>query len=306
MIDSVRPLSGVSVNLSISESEHSLDRGFPRWQVNRITVEVSSALLGQGASVIFGHDWREDGVMEAIYGLARQMQDTSGLLLRANMINVLPWPDRPSLDSHLLDHLKGTLRIESPSLPLELNAHGREFAGGDPKSPTYQYIRARGLTHLRHRLNALSQARICLGGRQAGWAGRYPGIVEEALLALDAGKPLYISGLFGGAAADVIDAIRGGIMPDDFCRNPAIQAVYHSPPIREADDTTAADRVVDPGAVWTFFREAGPSALAATNGLTVEENGRLFDAATLEGLIELILVGLGRVRHRLTGRGREG
>jgi hypothetical protein len=51
-----RPLQGRSVSLSISETDDSADRGFPAWQVNRVTVQLAAALIGQGASVVFGHD----------------------------------------------------------------------------------------------------------------------------------------------------------------------------------------------------------------------------------------------------------
>ena len=69
-----RPLTGRIVNISISESDDSARLGFPPWQVNRITLQTVAALFGQGATILFGHDWREDGVMEAVYGFARQVQ----------------------------------------------------------------------------------------------------------------------------------------------------------------------------------------------------------------------------------------
>ena len=69
-----RPLRGCAVGLSISESDDSVTRGFPTEQVNRCTVQVVSALFGQGVAVVFGHDWRDDGVMEAVHAFARQMQ----------------------------------------------------------------------------------------------------------------------------------------------------------------------------------------------------------------------------------------
>ena len=69
-----RPLANYSVNLSISESDDSVKRGFPEWQVNRVTLQVTTSLFGQGASLVFGHDWREDGVMQAIHAFAMQIQ----------------------------------------------------------------------------------------------------------------------------------------------------------------------------------------------------------------------------------------
>jgi hypothetical protein len=107
-----RPLAGKVVNVSISESDDSPKRGFPKWQVNRVTLQIVSALFGQGAGIVFGHDWREDGVMEAVHGFALQVQPPLPLppevaeadrqpLLR----NILPWPDVPRLTESEQDQL---------------------------------------------------------------------------------------------------------------------------------------------------------------------------------------------------------
>src|SRR5829696_7198932 len=151
-----RALGGRFVGLSISESDDSLQRGFPSWQVNRATLQVVAALFGQGAGVVFGHDWREDGVMEAVHGFARQMQppdppapDDTGAgepLLR----NLLPWPDTPRLSRDDLEQLATTLRVERAGLPGELRAYETDVIPRN--SSAYAYLRARGLTHLRHRL----------------------------------------------------------------------------------------------------------------------------------------------------------
>ena len=97
-----RPLAGCVVGLSISESDDSAKRGFPPWQVNRVTLQVVSALFGQGVGVMFGHDWREDGVMEAVHGFALQMQPPVPLSPQEAtaadqplLQNLLPWPDEP-------------------------------------------------------------------------------------------------------------------------------------------------------------------------------------------------------------------
>ena len=59
-----RPLAGCVVGLSISESEDSTGCGFPPGQINRVTVQMVASLFGQGVGVVFGHDWREDGVID--------------------------------------------------------------------------------------------------------------------------------------------------------------------------------------------------------------------------------------------------
>jgi len=298
-----RPLAGCVVSLSISESDDSAKQGFPAWQVNRVTLQLVAALLGQGAGIVFGHDWREDGVMEAVYGFARQMQppiplspaeaDAAGQpLLR----NLLPWPDKPRLSEQDLERLASTLRVERVGLPEELRAVEDKALSAGPDSALFRYVRARGLTFLRHRLDKVCHARLCLGGRQSGSAGRYPGVIEEALLALRNNKPLYLTSLFGGATQQVVDAIEGKKMPPDFCPPAAAHEFYKKPQEFDSDPATRADRVIDPSAVWAEFQAAGPKTIAAANRLTVEENEELLHTPVLDRVIQLVLTGLSRLR----------
>lgn len=298
-----RPLRGCVVNISVSESDNSAEHGFPGWQVNRVTVQVVAALLGQGVSIVFGHDWREDGVMEAIHGFARQMQppdplspegaDIAGQPL---LLNLLPWPDIPMLPTRDLERLNSTLRVEPAGLPTELRVFDDQAKQADPNSPLYRYVRARGLTFLRHRLDEVCHARLCVGGRRAGSAGRYPGIVEEALFALTSNKPLYLAGLLGGAAAQVVDAIEGKQMPDDFCRPGLTSALYNEPPVEEVQPTTRDDRIIDRDAVWRTFRTAGLREIARTNRLTIAQNEELLHTPVLDRVINLVLTGLSLIK----------
>ena len=299
-----RPLVGCIVNLSVSESDDSTQRGFPSSQVNRVTLQIVAALFGQGASLVFGHDWREDGVMEAVYGFARQVQSPMPLspaqaaadnepLLR----NLVPWPDKPYLSGAELEQLSSTLRVESPGLPRELQATEADARRADPNNSLYRYTRARGLTFLRRRLNDVSHVRFCIGGRRSGYAGRYPGVIEEAFLAVTDGKPLYIAGFLGGAAEQVVDAFEGKEMSEDFCGVASLGNVYAAPPIRETEAATRADRVIDRTIVWKTFRDTGGDRLAQTNGLTVDENKELFHTPVIERAIELVLIGLSRLHN---------
>jgi hypothetical protein len=305
-----RPLAGCLINLSISESDDSSQRGFPSSQVNRTTMQVVAALFGQGASVVFGHDWREDGIMEAVYGFARQVQapipvspaeaadDAQPLLW-----NLLPWPDKPYLPERDLEQLSSTLRVELAGLPKELEASDSEARRVGPGNGLYQYVRARGLTFLRRRLNTISHVRFCLGGHASGYAGRYPGVIEEAFLAVSDKKPLYLAGFLGGATKQVVDAIEGKQMTDDFCPATPLQGLYQAPAVKESDGTTRDDRVIDQVVVWKAFAAAGRETIAATNGLTIEENDELFHTPVIDRAVELVLIGLSRLKPTLTGHG---
>jgi len=300
-----RPLAGCTINISISESDDSSKRGFPEWQVNRVTLQVAAALFGQGCSVIFGHDWREDGVMEAVYSFARQMQpsvplspDTAAFEQQPEMRNLLPWPDNPYLSKHDLERLSSTLRVEPAGLPEELRDHDDWARGAPENAPLYQYVRARGLTLLRHRLTDESDARLCIGGRSSSSAGRYPGVIEEALLSLEAKKPLFLAGCLGGAAAELVEALDGNSMLPQFCLPTTLVAAYEAPPVRELSARTAHDRIVDRTSVWENFRQIGGRGLAAANGLTPDENSELLHTTVIDRMIELVLIGLSRLRAR--------
>ena len=300
-----RPLSGCTVNLSISEADDSVARRFPLWQVERVTLQVTAALLSQGANVVFGHDWREDGMMQAVHGFAQQIQASTPVssesvaasrkpLLR----NILPWPDAPRLSSDDLERFGSTLHVESAGLPAEVAPYENEARRLNASHPLFRYLRARGLTHLRRRLNAECDARLCIGGRTEGSVGRYPGVIEEALLAIQEGKPLFLAGFLGGATRQAISAIEGYDMPEDFCRPGPINELYEMPPIVETDRGTQIDRTIDRRALWGMLRHAGVAELAEANHLKPEENQELFRTSILDRVVELVVTGLSRLSPR--------
>ncbi|HLN04511.1 MAG TPA: hypothetical protein VK335_34815 [Bryobacteraceae bacterium] len=305
-----RPLAGLVVNLSVSESGDSAARGFPSWQVNRVTLQFVAALVGQGASVAFGHDWREDGVMESVHGFALQAQppvplspDNAEAEAEPLLRNILPWPDVPHLSELEQEQLRSTLKVESAGLPEELRQFDTDARAAGPNSPLYGYLRARGLTFLRHRLNDVCHVRLCVGGRRSGSQGRYPGVIEEALLAVQQNKPLYLASVLGGASEQIVEAVEGKNMPGDFCEPTPIERLYQQPPVNETDVATRADRTIDRIAVWREFTDAGRQRIAATNGLTVEENDELLRTPVIDRVIELVLIGLSRLGPRFALRG---
>jgi hypothetical protein len=298
-----RALAGMVVNLSISESDDTLKHGYPTWQVNRVSLQFVAALFGQGAGVIFGHDWREDGVMEAVHGFALQMQPPVSLTAEAAqaeaqpfMRNLLPWPDVPRLSHDEQDQLSTTLTVESSGLPEELLQFEGQGRAAGPGAPLYLYLRARGLTLLRHRLTNLCHARLCIGGPRSGSQGRYPGLIEEALIAVQQNKPLYLASLLGGASEQIVAAVEGKAMPENFCAPAPIGQLYQQPPVIENAPGTVADRTIDRDSVWREFSTAGHAGIAQNNGLSVEENTELLHTPVVERAIELVLTGLSRIR----------
>jgi hypothetical protein len=160
-----------------------------------------------------------------------------------------------------------------------------------------------GLEHFRRRLAGAdaSVARFVVAGATFEYFGRFPGIPEEVMLTLAQGKPVYIAGAFGGAAADV-GSLLGLAHPRRGEVPPSFQA---EPRDAEASLSTIADKL-RPGP-WTklpitadrlaqFFKAyalGGPKW--PDNALTFEENRRLFAADSPNDVAELVVTGLLRV-----------
>lgn len=133
------------------------------------------------------------------------------------------------------------------------------------------------LTGMRTWMTRNSTGRVLLGGRRTGFQGRYPGLMEEALLALAAEQPVYLAGGFGGVTLDIIRAL-----------NVDIDTLL---PAWEGSET------VDPRLLDGFEQlrtlAAGRRWAVVHNGLTDEENQRLAATHRPSEIAALISHGMG-------------
>ncbi|ETX07093.1 hypothetical protein [Candidatus Entotheonella palauensis] len=118
---------------------------------------------------------------------------------------------------------------------------------------------------------------ICIGGRTEGANGYYPSVFEDVLSTLQAEQPLYLSGVIGGAAEQVISALRQAVMPADFGQ-------------------PWGDGQLPPKEIWKRLMSVGVAGLARHNGLSVAENEALFKATNMSQISEAVVLGLSRLR----------
>ena len=71
--------------------------------------------------------------------------------------------------------------------------------------------RARSLTGMRRYVSKACSGRVLLGGKLRDYQGTLPGLIEEALLALQQGTPLFLAGGFGGASLEVLRAMEPAV-----------------------------------------------------------------------------------------------
>lgn len=170
-----------------------------------------------------------------------------------------------------------------------------------PKKGIADSVRQSSLTAMRKRMAQEADARIVVGGTLSGFSSEgTPGILEEAQTCLEANKPLYIAGGFGGASAllakellpQVLSGDRGEKLfswaPDDFPRQ------SQDPEERAAikESITSIRKLCEPGLPENGLDDRGIEKLAITH--------RPSDIATL------LVLGLSTKFNRSTGKGEEG
>ena len=258
-----------SVGISVSPSREALRIGYDDRQINRIVIRMAHYFLDKDMRVIFGHDWRNDGVMRAVADFAGKVAPISPAVSDfRNEINPLGLNSRPS--PRMLNVVPTSRdAISSDALSAEQDSGGvlkvtpvdellpklkRQFCNPEVIAlGGANNTEADKLTHLRHCITVLLDpgCRICLGGITDGYQGTEPGVSEEAKLALTYGKPLYLMGGFGGA-------VRSFGEDQHHHRN----------------------------SYWT-----------ANNGLSDDEKGDLFDTTDVEHAIRLIAKGIEAYRN---------
>jgi len=97
----------------------------------------------------------------------------------------------------------------------------------------------------------------------------------------------------GGATQQLIEALMGKPIPNDFCLPTKAHPYYLRPPTRER--IPAGDSIVERETLWKVFCGHGIDSLTKNNLLSQEENIRLFQTTVLDEVIQTVLIGLSRV-----------
>ena len=77
------------------------------------------------------------------------------------------------------------------------------------RTPIERWWNTLALTAMRKRMTHDVGALVVVGGRVSGQQGFYPGVVEEASLALASDVPLYVAGGFGGCGRLIARVLDG-------------------------------------------------------------------------------------------------
>lgn len=279
-------LKGKLIGISISDAPDLAQRGMGQVHLEDAMVECARHLLVQGASLGYGGDLRPGGFTEILFELVRT-HNRAGTKERIH--NFLSWPIHLRLDPGAWHEYLDEIHDYRLPPPPDLGVDEKVFI--TPDDPQGRYAWARSLTLMRNEMNQKTNARVLLGGQITGFKGKYPGLLEEALLALRSGRPLYLVGGFGGCTRLIIEALKGRL-PDAFTeafqiKDPVYKAIVELYRAEAAEKKTTA---IDYAGELQFLKSKGVAGL--DNGLSVDENEFLFTSENLPEIVYLLLRGL--------------
>jgi hypothetical protein len=219
------------VGLSTAFNEDLGLLGFGREHLEEITLRIARCIVDVGGRIAFGGVLNSNGLTETLLTLVRTLTaDDDGSagdpprVLSYQRWPSLPGPERIASDVGIAEYvlidnpmpaetrLANDRRVASPKrareLALTLSAMreamtigGRLTSAGRPAPPL--------------------DARVIVGGAGIAFNGCLPGVLEEALYALEHHCPVYVIGGFGGAARALTRAVLSGEP------QPELQIAYH-------------------------------------------------------------------------------
>jgi hypothetical protein len=199
-------LADLEVALSVSESADLNRLGLTAKHCDLAVSELARAILLAGGTITYGGRLSPSGFTQVLLEEVERFTDG-----RHALTLCLAEPEhRKYSDAELAD----LPRLLGMSVRLVcLDTEGTEISPRDRPAPVLvkeadaEAVRISAYTALRRHLIQRSGARVLVGGQLRSSLGRMPGLLEEALLAADAGQPLYVAGGFGGAAACLARAL---------------------------------------------------------------------------------------------------
>lgn len=286
-------LHGKRIAISVSESEELEQLGLSEEHLKDISIEIARYLIVNGATMLYGGDLRNGGYTELFSELSYQYKYLSDK--ENKFVNYFPFPNSNTLSTDVrANFMKNQVEVKILTIPNSLGEVNTKKTYKPFKSADDRFVIAECLTDMRERMAIDSNARIVLGGRQKGFVGYFPGIVEEAYHSLKAGKAIYLLGGFGGASKSIIDIISGGKpfqLTNDFQFDTEFLQEF-----RKFASTKSAVKL-DYDFLVDYFKSHSIESISKQNGLSLDENKILFESTNIHELVFLIIKGLQSIQQ---------
>lgn len=270
-------LRGVRVGVSVSPSTDLARLGLTESHFRLALGEIARSILLLGGSLVYGGHLDPDGYTPFLLSEVQRYGRKDRPLKVC-----LAWSEHRRKSLTELNQAIDDLGLFGTIDFLDVDGRSIDFRAGrgeaaEPEADATMV--GRGLTSLRRFMTANVNGRVLIGGKQSGFQGNMPGVIEEALMAINANQPLFLAGGFGAATLGMVRAVE-----------PAAAAwlpVFAPPAPRDARcDASLAD-------VAAATNSRGWRAL--NNGLTDDECRRLAATHRPSEIASLTSLGLGRL-----------
>lgn len=288
-------LSSKKVGISISEPSdfELMNLGQTSQHLRLLMQDLARYALGYGAELIYGGDLRPDGFTEFLFQEAHALQNRLKSL-KVHLTNHIAWPihlaDTTELREWKAKHRKiaSMTEYDIPQDVVDLVNTPEEFL--KPTDPASSFVWSRSLTEMRKSMIEACHLRISAGGRMTAYKGWMPGVLEEIAIAVQLEKPVYLVGGFGGVTRSVCRLITERAVPEEL----SIEWQLSNNPGLKQTMKFAASRGVDYEGMYSRAIDLVMNA-ELRNGLSLEENIKLFETPFADEVIHMILNGVERL-----------
>lgn len=297
----VSELSNLTIGLSISGSEDLGRLGFEKVHLENAMSEFARHLLAAGAKIAYGGIVGE-GFTETLFDLVRTHNGLGATFKYEPIQSFLAWDYYVDISEDEEANRYQALEINRVKIPKDVaekwSLTEKSPKPKDLKDVDNKYLTARCLTEMREEMTGRIDARLLMGGKLSRYTGKYPGLFEEAYITLRENKPLFLVGAFGGCTGAIIDLLLNGksetLNFDYQARNNAGYADLAEEYKKQADNQPELNlEKIDYDSISEFIASKGIKGL--NNGLTEEENRRLFKSVNFAETCFLTLRGLSRL-----------
>jgi len=284
------------VGISISDvlSEGFSDHHIHADHLVRLAQDLARHLLARSATLLYGGDLRPSGFTEFILDEARILKERLVESGKAtpHVENHLAWPlyvTDPEITAWRARYYQVMDTVEY-EIPSDVAADLDKDTFLPPNTARNSYIWSRCLTEMREKSISSSTARICAGGKLSGYKGKMPGVLEEIVLALNAKKPLFLLGAFGGVVGDVCGLILTDEVPETLTEDWQISHNQGYSDLQALARFSGHDS--DYELITESIQKLSISELSSRCGLDDKEYKRLMISPFIDECVHLILKGI--------------
>lgn len=194
-------LSSVRIAVSVSESPDLMRLGLVETHFRLALAEIARSVLVSGGKLAYGGHLDPDGYTPML------VKELHRYGRRDKPLRIyLAWQEHRKLAKWQYEKQIEELGLFGEIVCLDPDGNTIDWdndRGVDPEPVSDPSIRKKSLTALRTQMAKNGNGRILIGGKRAGFEGTMPGVLEEAIISLTCGQPLYLAGGFGGVTADI-------------------------------------------------------------------------------------------------------